>query len=53
MGDVVLWNASPFSVYARAERVWIDGARLYDWADPDRRPIAAVELGQAGAGDAK
>ena len=53
MGDVVLWNASPFSVYARAERVWIDGALLYDWADPDRRPIADFELGQAGAGDAK
>jgi imidazolonepropionase-like amidohydrolase len=53
MGDVVLWNASPFSVYARPERVWIDGALMYDWADPARRPMADFELGQPGAGDAK
>ena len=26
MADVVLWNADPFSTYARPERVWIDGA---------------------------
>jgi imidazolonepropionase-like amidohydrolase len=53
MGDVVLWSASPFSVYARPERVWIDGALMYDWADATRRPMADFELGQPGAGDAK
>ena len=53
MGDVVLWNASPFSVYARPERVWIDGALMYDWADARRRPMADFELGQPGAGDPK
>jgi imidazolonepropionase-like amidohydrolase len=53
MGDVVLWNASPFSVYARPERVWIDGALMYDWADSNRRPMADFELGQPGAGDPK
>ena len=53
MGDVVLWSASPFSVYARPERVWIDGALMYDWADPARRPMADFELGQPGAGDPK
>ena len=53
MGDVVLWNASPFSVYARPERVWIDGALMYDWADASRRPMADFELGQPGAGDPK
>ncbi len=53
MGDVVLWNASPFSVYARPERVWIDGALMYDWADPAHRPMADFELGQPGAGDPK
>ncbi len=53
MGDVVLWSASPFSVYARPERVWIDGALMYDWADARRRPMADFELGQPGAGDAK
>jgi imidazolonepropionase-like amidohydrolase len=28
--DLVLWSASPFSVYARAERVWIDGVLRFD-----------------------
>ena len=26
--DVVLWSGDPFSVYSRAEKVWIDGALL-------------------------
>src|SRR5690606_16829655 len=26
MGDVVLWNSNPFSVYAQAEQVYVDGA---------------------------
>ena len=28
--DVVLWNANPFSVYARPDRIWIDGVPVYD-----------------------
>jgi len=32
--DVVLWSGDPFSVYSRAEKVWIDGALLYDRSDP-------------------
>lgn len=28
--DVVLWSGNPFSVYAKAERVWVDGALMYD-----------------------
>jgi imidazolonepropionase-like amidohydrolase len=53
MADVVLWNAHPFSVYARPERVWIDGALLYDANDPKRRPVSDFELGQPGEGDVK
>jgi imidazolonepropionase-like amidohydrolase len=53
MGDVVMWNGNPFSVYSRPEKVWIDGAVMYDWADPAHRPTADFELGQAGAGDPK
>ncbi|HUE78004.1 MAG TPA: amidohydrolase [Sphingomicrobium sp.] len=53
MADVVLWNANPFSVYARPERVWIDGALLYDANDPKRRPVSDFELGQPGEGDVK
>ncbi len=51
--DVVLWSGDPLSVYARPEKVWIDGAVMYDWADPKRRPIADFELAQPGAGDPK
>ena len=53
MADVVLWNGDPFSVYSRPERVWIDGALMYDSADPKRRPTADFEVGQPGAGDVK
>jgi len=30
MADLVLWNRDPFSVYARAIRVWADGVVTYD-----------------------
>jgi len=53
MADVVLWNGNPFSVYTRPDRVWIDGALMYDAADPKRRPVSDFELGQAGEGDVK
>ena len=53
MADIVLWNANPFSTYARPERVWIDGALLYDANDPKRRPVSDFELGQPGEGDVK
>ncbi|MDH5824621.1 amidohydrolase [Luteimonas sp. RD2P54] len=46
MADVVLWNGNPFSVYAHAEQVWIDGARLYDRGDRSRQPVSDFMLGQ-------
>ncbi|MGO4778221.1 amidohydrolase family protein, partial [Lysobacter sp. 2RAB21] len=46
MGDVVVWNGNPFSVYAKAEQVYIDGARVYDRADPSRQPKSDFMLGQ-------
>ena len=33
-GDVVVWNAPPFSVYARARLVFIDGALVFDADQP-------------------
>lgn len=51
--DVVLWNGNPLSVYSRPEKVWIDGAVMYDWADARRRPVSDFELGQPGSGDPK
>ncbi|GAO39023.1 hypothetical protein SCH01S_25_00030 [Sphingomonas changbaiensis NBRC 104936] len=53
MADVVLWNGNPFSVYTRPEKVWIDGALMYDALDPKRRPVSDFELGQPGEGDVK
>jgi len=48
MGDAVLWNQNPFSVYAKAEKVWIDGALLFDRNDPARQPVSDFMLGQEG-----
>jgi imidazolonepropionase-like amidohydrolase len=53
MADVVLWNGNPFSVYTRPERVWVDGALLYDASDPSKRGVTDFELGQPGEGDVK
>jgi imidazolonepropionase-like amidohydrolase len=49
MADVVLWNGNPFSVYAKAEQVYIDGARVYDRNDPSRQPKSDFMLGQGAA----
>jgi imidazolonepropionase-like amidohydrolase len=43
--DVVLWSGNPFSVYSRAEKVWVDGALLYDRTDPRRQWRTDFELG--------
>lgn len=53
MADIVLWNGNPFSVYTRPEKVWIDGAMLYDATNPKLRPVSDFELGQPGSGDVK
>jgi imidazolonepropionase-like amidohydrolase len=43
--DIVLWSGSPFSVYTRAERVWIDGALRYDRQSPATWWRTDFELG--------
>ena len=53
MADVVLWNGNPFSTYTRPDKVWIDGAMMYDAANPRLRPVSDFELGQPGEGDVK
>ena len=45
MADVVVWSGNPFSVYSRAEKVYIDGALVYDRNDPARQPEMDFELG--------
>ena len=50
--DLTLWNRNPFSVYARAEKVWIDGHLYYDRGDPARRPVRDFDLEQTVPGRA-
>jgi imidazolonepropionase-like amidohydrolase len=45
MADVVLWSGNPFSVYSRPDRVYIDGALVFDRNDPSRQPKTDFELG--------
>ena len=47
MGDVVVWNGTPFSVYAHAEQVFIDGALVFDRANPPAKPNSDFMLGQS------
>ena len=44
--DVVLWSGDPFSAYAKAERVFVDGALLYDRADPSKQHTRDFMTGQ-------
>jgi imidazolonepropionase-like amidohydrolase len=53
MADVVLWNGNPLSSYTRPDKVWIDGAVMYDATNPRLHPVSDFELGQPGEGDVK
>jgi imidazolonepropionase-like amidohydrolase len=44
--DVVIWSADPLSSYAVAERVFIDGAQIYE-RGAIRDPPSDFELGQS------
>ena len=46
MGDVVVWNGNPFSVYALPEQVYIDGALRFNRAAPRALPESDFLLGQ-------
>ncbi|MES2054326.1 MAG: amidohydrolase family protein [Pseudomonadota bacterium] len=46
--DLVLWNADPLSVYARADRVWIDGVTVWDRSDAHFQAPSDFLLGQPG-----
>ena len=48
--DVVIWSANPFSVYARADQVFIDGGLAFDRMNPAYQPVSDFELGQPGYG---
>ena len=46
MADVVIWSGNPFSVYAKANQVFIDGVERYNRDDPTLQPVSDFELGQ-------
>lgn len=46
MADVVLWSGNPFSVYTKADHVFIDGVHRYDRMNPKLQPVSDFELGQ-------
>ncbi|NJC40623.1 imidazolonepropionase-like amidohydrolase [Brevundimonas alba] len=48
--DVVIWSANPFSVYARADQVFVDGGLAFDRFNPAYQPVSDYELGQPGYG---
>jgi len=52
MADVVVWNRNPFSVYARANLVFIDGVVRYDRQDPTVAPESDFLIGQPAAAGA-
>jgi imidazolonepropionase-like amidohydrolase len=43
--DLVLWSTDPFSVYTHVEKVWVDGAMLFDRSDPTEQWRTDFELG--------
>jgi imidazolonepropionase-like amidohydrolase len=43
--DVVVWSGDPFSIYTRADLVFIAGELVYDRASPDLYPSSDFELG--------
>ncbi|HVH98807.1 MAG TPA: amidohydrolase [Enhygromyxa sp.] len=43
--DIVVWSGSPFSVYARAEQVYIDGELVFDRNGELGRPRSDFDLG--------
>ena len=43
--DVVVWSGDPFSAYAHAERVFIDGAQVFDRSDVTRIARSDFQLG--------
>ena len=44
--DLVVWSGNPFSVYAKAERVFLDGALIYDIADPSTHYPGDFQVGR-------
>ena len=53
MADLVLWSGNPFSVYTRADQVYIDGAIAFDRNDISKQALSDYELGLSDEETAK
>jgi imidazolonepropionase-like amidohydrolase len=51
MADLVVWNDNPFSVYARAEQVYIDGALVHEHGNAAFPEQTDFELGMIETGE--
>ena len=49
MADVVVWSGNPFSVYTKAERVYIDGALAYERGNDAVNPVTDFTIGTAAS----
>lgn len=45
MADIVIWSHNPFSIYAKAEKVFIDGVLKYDRDNRSKQPVSDFDLG--------
>lgn len=48
--DVVVWSGNPFSVYAKADLVFLDGALIYDRRDPATHDPGDFQAGRPVTG---
>ena len=44
--DIVVWSGDPFSVYTKADQVFVDGRIVYDRNKRQHQPTSDFELGQ-------
>lgn len=44
--DIVIWSGDPFSVYSKAETVYIDGAAIFDSSHSEEKRLSDFELGR-------
>jgi imidazolonepropionase-like amidohydrolase len=51
MADVVMWDANPLSIYAKTEKVFVDGALMYDRNDKNYQPKSDFMVGQPKGGE--
>jgi imidazolonepropionase-like amidohydrolase len=49
--DIVIWSGDPFSIYTKADQVFIDGALAYDRSKPRSSPGPDLLLGRPEAGE--